>query len=835
MYGFIGASVTINGVQVFQQLKVGSGGLVSHITAADDGSGSGETLVVTTDSYSGYIWNPNATQPQGNAGGIGAWQDLFSSSSMPAAFVENSQGYSHGIFSNIGIAPSNTTIMYAMGLVFPNSNAGTGFPTTGIYKSTNKGVSWTLTSFTPVSTAFAATIGSTDGNNAWRFNGQRIAIHPTNPNICYVGFADIGAAFVTLDGGATWSTVANLPAGSANTQGICCFQFDLNNPNNLYATTSTGTGANGGQYYTTSASTTGASAAWTKIGGSGISGSPNQPAQQSSMSLAGKWYVVDEAGDLWSFIGGTWVEEISTGTMQCVACDPFSSSHVIAQDRNDCIMYENFGSGWGSPSLATNATFSDIPWQVGATGCLSMIFSPTTPNKLYCAGVNDVFTVTLSGPVAGTSVNWISRGVGLEQIIGNAVSCGVSGNPLVGGWDHSAFKSNLTQYPSAILPPAVSGNLAGCWHIDHSKTGNNAFAVMLVDGSQYGNNLQASSFTTDNGVTWTALGASGTTLPSNAYPNGGQGGCVAVSTPSNFIFSQNGGVQPSFTLNQGMTWSLIDLSSFGVTNWSNFQNQSAQHHDVGVVADGSTANTLYLYYSGNGLFKTTNGGTTWTLQTATPPANLIAIMPVPGQPGHLLGWAKNFLGPGTYVPDGSNPSDTPIYFSTDGGATWTVITNVFGPDAMCTGAAAPGQSYPAIYAADCWVGFVSTSALTFGLGSKTITVPTGNTNSFVPGSTVAIMVAGGGHYATGTVTSLVGTTLTFNIDYMSAAQSGSSWVVYSYGTFQTIGGPTATPIWNNLGGFPGGSMDLFNRLAGDPVIFGQIYGSVQASGFKVRM
>ena len=157
----------------WQPLAVGGGGWVTGIDIAPDG-----TMVVRTDTYGAYIWN--GTQ----------WQQLVTSTSMPATFIQpgNGPGLNTSGVYEIQIAPSNSSIMYMeyMGYVF---------------KSTNKGTTWTQTSFAQV----------TDGSNdAYRMDGQKMAIDPNNPNVVYVGTPTNGL-FVTTNGGVTWQSVSAVP------------------------------------------------------------------------------------------------------------------------------------------------------------------------------------------------------------------------------------------------------------------------------------------------------------------------------------------------------------------------------------------------------------------------------------------------------------------------------------------------------------------------------------------------------------------------------------------------------------------------------------------------
>ena len=68
------------------------------------------------------------------------------------------------------------------------------------------------------------------------------------------------------------------------------------------------------------------------------------------------------------------------------------------------------------------------------------------------------------------------------------------------------------------------------------------------------------------------------------------------------------------------------------------------------------------------------------------------IASVPGNAGHL------FYTSGPQTPStATSPPNNPLYRSTNGGATWTAVANVLAVSCFGFGAAAPGQSYPAIY------------------------------------------------------------------------------------------------------------------------------------------
>ena len=67
------------------------------------------------------------------------------------------------------------------------------------------------------------------------------------------------------------------------------------------------------------------------------------------------------------------------------------------------------------------------------------------------------------------------------------------------------------------------------------------------------------------------------------------------------------------------------------------------------------------------------------------------LMSVPGEAGNV------FYTGGPQGVISATPAAEPFYRSTNGGATWTAIPNVLDVFYFGFGAAAPGQSYPAIY------------------------------------------------------------------------------------------------------------------------------------------
>ncbi|OIQ75463.1 xyloglucanase precursor [mine drainage metagenome] len=317
-----------------------------------------------------------------------------------------------------------------------------------------------------------------------------------------------------------------------------------------------------------------------------------------------------------------------------------------------------------------------MPWGPGPSG---LAFNPANPNQLFTNGNQTVSTTTLSGNVTSSTIpNWTDQGVGLEELVANQILVApVAGSvPLLASWDTAVFRTNGTNY--ATTSNFYPYNLAAGWSIDYASSNPN-FIVLLADGS-YAGGPQASSYSTNDGQTWTPL----PTIP----PGGSFGGNIAASTPNNFIFAGTGN-QPYYTLDGGNTWNPVNLP--GVSSYSNLLHTFSNARIV--TADRVLANTFYLLDVGTGLFKTTNGGATWTLVNTS--VNTL-------DPSYVMGTPQIESTPGVagdlWIATGQNRGrNGSLLHSTDGGSTWTAIANVVEPMAIGFGAPAPGQSYPAIY------------------------------------------------------------------------------------------------------------------------------------------
>jgi hypothetical protein len=549
-----------------------------------------------------------------------------------------------------------------------------------VFVSANKGTTWTQTSFAQV---------TANPNDSFRMYGQKMAVDPNNPNIVYVGTPQNGL-WVTMNGGTTWTQVTAVPVSgtsSGSYPGITGIMFDpgLGGAVNGVTQTIFASSYGNGVYESTNGGST-----WTKL-----SGGPSD-VEFATVGSNGAYYAVGNNNqNLWRYYNGAWTELIAGNNgqgIQAVAINPNNPNEIVAISGGGYLNVSyNGGTTWSGIDWTISVKSADIPWEASAqlssgNGMYLSVggaaFSETTPNELILSTGTGSFDVMVPTTSLTGTLTYNDMSAGIENLVANEVLVAPGGTPVLASWDRPFIQiSNLDDYPTAYGPVASDTIVAG-WSVDYASS-TPSFLVGIADW--WG--VEESGYSTNGGATWTKF--------ATEIPGAGSsyiGGTIAASTTQNFIWAPADGNQPYYTLNGGQTWSAITLP--GVTSWSSFD---FAYYLTGrtVTADRVLANTFYLYYPGKGVYETTNGGQTWTqVHSGAIAANdsyNTEIMSVPGEAGNLF-WTAGIQGNGT-----NPPSNAGFYFSSDQGKDWTAIPNVL--DVICFGfgAAAPGQTYPAIY------------------------------------------------------------------------------------------------------------------------------------------
>jgi BNR/Asp-box repeat len=583
-------------------VKVGAGGWLTGIDIASDG-----TQVIRTDTYGGYIWEN------------GAWRQLFTRASMPATVDLMSGVY------ELRVAPSSSNVLYA--------EVGNG-----IYRSADKGHIWQRTAF-PISTS--------EPNGDHRMDGQKMAVHPSNPQIVLAGTQGKGA-YLTRDGGATWSKVETVPPGPG-TKDPGLTGIVLNASRAFIAT------AGSGVYESADGAGT-----WRSIGG---------PASVNHAVMAKDGaYLASEQGSgaLWRWADGQWTKVLPEGTgAHALAVDATRNGRVaLTNDGGSVRISDDNGKTWTEQSQATQLISADIPWLKDTGLYLSsggIAFDPKVTGRLVQSAGVGVWDTTVPEVVSWQKpIIWSSRSAGIEQLVTNDIAAPAGGDPVLANWDRALFRVNDPEgYPANYSPPGF--NMA--WSVTYAST-DPRFLVGLVN---YWGKPEESGFSTDGGKTWQKFAS----VPTSAV--GSAGGSIAASTPQNFVWVPGQNRRPAYTLDGGKTWQDVTLP--GVTDYRMLHVSYYLNRHI-VSADRVTPNVFYLYDASETLpavYQSRDGGKTWSKVFAGQPSQWsywnAKMEAVPGQAGHL------YFSSG---PQGSSgvPDAITLSKSEDGGKSWKSLPGV---------------------------------------------------------------------------------------------------------------------------------------------------------------
>jgi hypothetical protein len=204
-------------------------------------------------------------------------------------------------------------------------------------------------------------------------------------------------------------------------------------------------------------------------------------------------------------------------------------------------------------------------------------------------------------------------------------------------------------------------------------------------------------YSLDNGAQWTKF----RTLPtppgtSSSDPWRMSFGTIAVSSSDvdNIVWEPSYNRSPFYTLDRGSTWARVQLPGEVLPRTGSHEN--IWYSRKTLAADRVRGGVFYLVHSGEGanpglagVWRSENGGVSWTrrytgqiVQNSRYAAKLRAV---PERAGEL------------FFTNGVSGGDTGLRRSTDGGATWRLVTNVTRVDDIAFGKKAPGASYPTIF------------------------------------------------------------------------------------------------------------------------------------------
>ena len=651
----------------WKPLKVGGGGWITGIDISPDGT----THVIRTDTYGAYVWDTSANPDQ--------WRQLVTTRSLPADEIQVEHG--EGVYE-IRVAPSAPARLY---MAYDKR----------VYRSNDRGITWQRTPFAEV-----AEMNPNDGFRTW---GEKMAVDPVNPDVVYVGTPRNGL-FVTHDGGATWSQVAAVPAGTQRPEGspgITGIAFDPsggtsgNRTNIVYAASN-----DNGVWRSVDAGGN-----WSQIA-DGNAGARGGPKTVIHATVAGGLYyatspepLAGKPSSVWKHDGLRWTEIGPGGQYwHSVALDPLTPGRIVlASDGGYLRVSRDGGVSWDDVIYGVTRKSPEIPWLavLEVSTYMSngnMRFDPHQAGKLWFGEGGGVFHSQL-GAGAQSSIEWTCQSVGIEQIVANTVVAPPAPNakPVLASWDWALF--TVTNPDAYATHHGPTNGFNAAWHVDWAGSDPNFLVAfvsdvrgMLGDESVYG------AWSTDNGTTWTKFPRQplDTKSPWDTFGFG----TGAVSTPQNFVWVPSNKRAPYYTQDGAKTWHKVNLPGVadnpdGWTglHWAYFLNRHI------VTADRVTPGTFYMYHTPNGVYRSIDGGVTWQLVHAGELVSFSGfnakLQAVPGRAGHLFFTAGGQAG---LTPAGA------FMRSVDAGTTWTPMPRVTEVYAFGFGKSLSGaEGYPSLF------------------------------------------------------------------------------------------------------------------------------------------
>jgi photosystem II stability/assembly factor-like uncharacterized protein len=521
----------------------------------------------------------------------------------------------------LAVDPSNSGTVYA----------GTG---SGVFKSTDGAVGWTLVAPGFVlslaidpsapATVYAGGLGgvskSSDRGLTWTSPSQpagvngvySVAIDPSHPATLYAG--ENNGIEKSVDGGVTWTA---LPALSVPYFAVV---VDPLHPATVYASSDMGV-----------AKTTDGGMTWTVLPSSGLPGAAHLGNLAIDPRAPGTLYAsegfsptppaITGLGIYKTIDGGATWTAITSGPgatyVYALAIDPTNSAVIYAGNRTGIFKSTSAGAGW---SVADDGFTA---FSVGAAA-----IDPASSATLY-AGTDGGGVFKSSDAGAHWSLpNPISGDVFTIQ----ALAVDPSQTAIVyAGTDDGVFKST---------DAGASWNAIGAG----IPEGSSVYSL-VIDPSHsatvYAGTALGLFRTTDGGVTWTSI--LDDVVPVLAIDPVATA-TLYVSTEEDLLKSTDGGA----------TWAAIEAGlgppgfSFNVT---------------GLAIDPANTSTLYAV-SFRGVFKSADAGATWVAMTCGLP-----IATFDSHPFYPLTYlAVDSRNPGTVYAGGSG-----VFKTVDGGASWNAI------------------------------------------------------------------------------------------------------------------------------------------------------------------
>lgn len=437
----VGNSSGAGATQGWNILPIGAGGNLDGMSIAND-----STMVVRTDTYGAYLWCPATSTPVGCSsstspvGTSGTWQQLVTSSSLPAGLANQTFGLYNSGVQELVLAPTNSSKMYMLYVV-----AGSPYPyQMGLFYSTNQGVNWNL------SNGFPATISSGTYNSST----GAVSLTLASPGINFVTGSPIVISGLTGTG-----SVASL--------------------NGTYASTAAATGSGGNQVTTVTYT------AATGLGSITITGGTLTASVSANTGNGG-------------YVDGTF-----KGWGQKMAVDPTNANNVLIGTPQNGLFYSTDGGVTLSLVTGVPAGLKDVGTGTypGITG---IAYSPASATTIYASSYGNGVYQTTTGPAGtwtkltnGTGPGNVRLGA-VDGGTGFYWAVDAAGNLWY--WDGTIWHETLLASSTAVNAFAIDPNTSG--HVIAGGNSGNLNETTNNGAPSWSGWTSSAPFSSTGDVTW---------------------------------------------------------------------------------------------------------------------------------------------------------------------------------------------------------------------------------------------------------------------------------------------------------------------------------------------
>jgi len=671
----------------------------------------------TTDAA--VTWNNNSTDltelltlaiAPGNPNTIYAATstDPYRSTDAGATWTKLSRaGLGGTLVSALAVDPANSSVVYAVssGLLFKTTDGGNNWSAVTLPFSGTVISTIAVAPVTPATLYVGSNIGlfrSTDGGSTWTALANigftipvvnSLAVDPTSPSTIYAGTFGSGL-FKTTNGGSSWTAINDGITGT-NSKFINSVVIDPSNSSTLYVKVNV---APGGIYKSVNGGNS-----WAPVNTSAIRGAIITMAATPSTLYVGTFgggvLRTTDGGNSWISVNtGLW-----TGNVFLLVADPSNSTTLYALGRNvfqakdafvtklnssgsDLLFSTYFG---GSLDEFGNGIAIDSSGNIYVTGNTKSENFPTanafqsTPSPTESGG--NAFVTKLNPAVPSYVFSTYLGGSAKDEANGIAVDSAanvyVTGNTVSADFPiANAFQTNRGDSfagDAFVTKLNSSGSLSYSTYLGGNST-ENAFGIAVdVSGNAYVTGVTLSpNFPTANPIQTandlstgasdafvTKLNSQGSALVYSTLLGGANNdvarGITVDATGSAYVTGFTGSMDFPLVAGAIRTRSSLFKSVDAATNWNN-DIYGLKAPVAQLVVHPTQPLTLYAG-TGNGVFRSTDGGKTWSAINNGLTARFVEALVIdPSTPTTLYVASLGFAG------------TSGVYKSTDGGNSWNL-------------------------------------------------------------------------------------------------------------------------------------------------------------------